>query len=185
MRKLISVFTSDLYLFQKIRLDAPDGVETVLGECENPDVVILDTDTSDKVLKNAVTMSRISDADIKIPFALGTVAGLIEKLTDCGQALTLSATDRCAHLRGERIKLTEVEYSLLSLLHKKRGAYASREEILDVVWGGEKDAGVINVYVHYLREKLEAHGEKIIISSRMCGYKIDEKFFGGEDAEDN
>ena len=37
----------------------------------------------------------------------------------------------------------------------------------------------------YLREKLEAHGEKIIISSRMCGYKIDEKFFGGTDAENN
>ena len=185
MKKLISVFTSDLYLFQKIKLDAPDGVDAVLGECENPDLVILDVDTSDKIFESAVTMSRTSDANIKIPFALGTVERLIQGLAENGQALTLSDKDKCAHLRGERIKLTEVEYSLLSLLFEKRGAYASREEILDKVWGGEKDAGVINVYVHYLREKLEAHGEKIILSSRMCGYKIDEKFFGGKDAENN
>ena len=38
------------------------------------------------------------------------------------------------------------------------------------------DEGVLNVYVHYLREKLERGGEKIIISSRGLGYKIDEKY---------
>ena len=35
----------------------------------------------------------------------------------------------------------------------------------------------MNVYVHYLREKLEYNGEKVIISSRKNGYKIDERFF--------
>ena len=34
----------------------------------------------------------------------------------------------------------------------------------------------MNVYIHYLREKLEADGEKIILSSRSHGYKIDEKY---------
>ena len=53
-----------------------------------------------------------------------------------------------------------------------------REEILSTVWGGEADSGVINVYIHYLREKLEVCGEKIILSSRKCGYKIDEKYLG-------
>lgn len=185
MKKLISVFTNDIYLFQKIKLDAPSGVDTVRGECENPELILVDLDTSEKVSDEAVTMSRISPADLKIPFALGTVEMLLQKRSIARQALTLSDFDRCAYLRGEKIKLTEVEYSLLALLYEKHGGYATREEILDTVWGGQKDAGVINVYVHYLREKLEAHGEKIIISSRMCGYKIDEKFFGGKDAENN
>jgi DNA-binding response OmpR family regulator len=41
---------------------------------------------------------------------------------------------------------------------------------------GDKGEGLINVYVHYLREKLEVGGEKIINSSRKNGYAIDEKF---------
>ena len=185
LKKLISVFTSDLYLFQKMKLDAPTGVEVILGECESADIVLIDIDTVTKDRDGAITMSRRVPADIKIPFPLGTVARLISGSATSESPLSLSESDKCAFLRGERIRLTEVEYSLLSLLFHKKGEYALREEILDTVWGGTKDAGVVNVYVHYLREKLEAHGEKIIISSRKCGYKIDEKFFGGNDAENN
>ena len=39
---------------------------------------------------------------------------------------------------------------------------------------------MINVYIHYLREKLELCGEKIIIASREAGYRIDKRFLGGE-----
>ena len=46
--------------------------------------------------------------------------------------------------------------------------------------GDDADGGILNVYVHYLREKLEKRGEKIIISSRKSGYKIDEKYLKGE-----
>lgn len=185
MKKLISVLTKDAYLFQKIKLDAPEGVEAVLGICDFPDLILIDADTEDVRVSGALTMSRTSAADVRLPFPLGTVKELIEKESIASVALTLSDSERCAYLRGEAIKLTEVEYSLLSLLYEKRGGYASREEILNRVWKGEKNEGVINVYVHYLREKLETHGEKIIFSSRMCGYRIDEKFFGGWDAENN
>lgn len=176
MKKRISVFTNDLYLFQKIKLDARNEAEVLLGECDAPDLVLVDTDTYEATADGALTMSRFSAADVKIPFALGTVAHLLGNSDSRAPALTVSDPDRCVYLRGERIKLTEVEYSLFSLLFSEGGNYVSRERILDTVWGGEKDAGVINVYVHYLREKLETHGEKIIISSRMCGYKIDERF---------
>ena len=40
------------------------------------------------------------------------------------------------------------------------------------------DEKTVNVYIHYLREKLESGGEKIIISSRNMGYKIDSKYLG-------
>ena len=58
------------------------------------------------------------------------------------------------------------------------GEFVSREEILSQVWNGDADCGIINVYIHYLREKIE-HGEKIILSSRKQGYCIDEKYLGG------
>ena len=44
------------------------------------------------------------------------------------------------------------------------------------VWGDECEGGVLNVYIHYLREKLETEGEKIIFSTRKMGYKIDKKY---------
>ena len=185
MKKLISVFTSDLYLFQKIKLDAPTGVEVILGEDARADIVLIDKDNAEIAVEGALTMSRRFSADIKIPFPIGTISNIVSGASEPSSPLTLSESEKCAYLRGERIKLTDVEYSLLSLLFQKKGEFALREEILDTVWGGTKDAGVINVYIHYLREKLEAHGEKIIISSRKCGYKIDEKFFGGRDAENN
>ena len=47
---------------------------------------------------------------------------------------------------------------------------------MKTVWGDGADGGVLNVYIHYLREKLEAGGEKIILSSRKQGYKIVEKY---------
>ena len=72
---------------------------------------------------------------------------------------------------------------LLALLLAKDG-YTSREEIAKKVWGDASD-GLINIYVHYLREKLEIGGEKIILSSRKGGYRIDKKYLGGEDADAN
>ena len=87
--------------------------------------------------------------------------------------------EKCVLLFGEKIKLTELEYALFSLLYKRQ-SFVSREEILASVWHGEADGGIINVYVHYLREKLEKGGEKIILSSRKLGYGISENFLGGK-----
>ena len=183
MKKTVAVYTADRYLFQKIRLDAPEGVEVVFGDAEKTaaTLVFADVDTVKSFPSGAVTMSRTdSGCDLKIPFPLGTVAALISDETKGDTILTVIAEERAALLKGERIKLTEVEFSLLSALLKRGGGFATRDEILSEVWGDGADSGVINVYIHYLREKLEIHGEKIIISSRKCGYKIDEKYIGGE-----
>ena len=83
---------------------------------------------------------------------------------------------RCAYLFGEEIRLTEVEYKLLGKLLSTCPEFVSREELLATVWGGECDTGVVNVYIYYLRQKLEKSGNKVIISSRSYGYKIDEKY---------
>lgn len=125
-------------------------------------------------------MSRKGEADISIPFPLGMLEKLLSKSNDAAQ-LIISRAERAAYLRDEKIKLTELEFLLLEKLTQKRGEFTSKEEILRDVWKNEKDAGIINVYIHYLREKLETHGEKIIISSRKCGYKIDEKYTGGKE----
>ena len=94
--------------------------------------------------------------------------------------LFLEGEGRHARLDGERIRLTESEYKLLSLLIAKGGKFATREELTLGTFGEGVDGGSLNVYIHYLREKLERGGEKVILSSRKLGYRIDAKFLGGE-----
>ena len=175
--KSIAVYTQDKFLFQKIRLDAPDGVSVALGkENDVSDIFIIDIDTEPMRSGRCITVSRsVGRADISIPFPLGTVENIIEKIS-AGPVLSLSDGDRCVYLRGERIKLTEVEFSLLSHLFKAGGEFVTREQLRSTVWDESTECGVVNVYIHYLREKLERHGEKIILSSRRCGYKIDERY---------
>lgn len=178
-KKTVAVYTADKFLFQKILLDAPEWV-TVVSKKEGADLLLVDVDTVTDITGDFVSMSRGGDADISIPFALGMLAEVLSNDTAVAQ-LILSYKERAAYLRGEKIKLTELEFALLDKLMKKKDEFTSKEEILRDVWKNEKDAGIINVYIHYLREKLEAHGEKIIISSRKCGYKIDKKYMGGKE----
>ena len=79
--------------------------------------------------------------------------------------------------RGEReLQLTEREYSLLLLLLEHQGGSVSRQQILEEVWGqSDEDANdnVIEVYVRYLRRKLEENGERRLIHTvRGVGYTL-------------
>ncbi len=178
-KKKVAVYTADSFLFQKILLDAPEWVNVVRGEGQDADILLVDTDTASIEAQNYISMSRKGGADISIPFPLGTLTEILSGGSRDVQ-LVLARDERAAYLRKEKIKLTELEFALLERLMKSDGEFTSKEDILRDVWQNEKDAGIINVYIHYLREKLEVHGEKIIISSRKCGYKIDEKYTGGK-----
>ena len=171
-KRRVLVLTGDAYLLQKIRLELDGELECV--NTGVADVVLADVDTAERIPLGAITMSRKGGADISLPFKLGE---LKERLTPRAVA-ALSLGDRCAVLDGRAIRLTEVEFALLKAIYSREGGYVSREELLREVWGGGADGGVINVYVHYLREKLESGGERVILASRGEGYKINERLLG-------
>jgi two-component system response regulator MprA len=76
--------------------------------------------------------------------------------------------------RGQRqVALTAREYALLLLLLQHSGQVLSREQILRHVWNDQQAtaSNVIEVYVRYLRQKLEEQGEKRLIHTvRGQGY---------------
>jgi len=80
--------------------------------------------------------------------------------------------------RGARsVNLTAREYALLLHLLEHRGQVLSREQILQQVWHDQQGAAsnVIEVYVRYLRQKLEEAGEKRLIHTvRGRGYCLSE-----------
>ena len=76
--------------------------------------------------------------------------------------------------RGARdIPLSRTEYQLLELLLANQGKVLSRDVIFDKVWGYDfgPESNSLDVYVGYLRRKLEADGEsRIIHTVRGVGY---------------
>ncbi|HIK31546.1 MAG TPA: response regulator transcription factor [Oscillatoriales cyanobacterium M59_W2019_021] len=80
--------------------------------------------------------------------------------------------------RGERaIELTAKEYDLLEYLIANPRQVLTRDRILEHVWGYDfmGDSNIIEVYVRYLRLKLEANNEKRLIQTvRSVGYVLRE-----------
>ncbi len=76
--------------------------------------------------------------------------------------------------RGHRpVALTAREYQLLLLLLERQGTVVSRDQILRQVWNDDRGmaSNVIEVYVRYLRQKLEQDGERRLIHTiRGQGY---------------
>lgn len=170
----ISVKTKDRYLYQKIRL--------TLGESVMPpsyggqaDVILADVECYPDDT-GAFLMAREGICDLKIPFSDEELSSLVYGAEKKAPPMILG--DKCVTLLGEKIPLTDLEFSLLSALLNAKEEFVSREKLLSEVWGNEASEGILNVYIHYLREKLEKNGEKVIVSSRKQGYKISERYKG-------
>jgi DNA-binding response OmpR family regulator len=78
--------------------------------------------------------------------------------------------------RGEReLDLTRREFDLLEALARNAGIVLSRERLLELVWGydWETDGNVVDVFVSYLRRKLESGGEpRIVQTVRGVGFTL-------------
>ena len=92
--------------------------------------------------------------------------------------LSIQLESRTVMKNEEKINLTNKEYELLILLLNNKGKVVTRDNILNEVWGYDYDAGtnVVDVYVSYLRNKLdEKNKEAYIETVRAVGYIISEK----------
>lgn len=92
--------------------------------------------------------------------------------------LTLDASSRMAHRGDREIALTAKEYELLELMMRFPQKVLSRELIYERVWGYDfgGESNVLDVYIRYLREKLESSGEpRLIYTARGVGYVLKEK----------
>jgi DNA-binding response OmpR family regulator len=81
--------------------------------------------------------------------------------------------------RGEReIELTYREYELLEFMARNPRRVLSRDFLLDRVWNQEFGipTNVVDVYVGYLRKKIDTEGEpKLIHTVRGAGYALKER----------
>ena len=76
---------------------------------------------------------------------------------------------------SQEISLTTTEYLLLLFFIKNKERVLSRLDILDEVWGVNHDLGtnVVDVYVNYLRKKIDAKSENKLIQTMIgMGYVL-------------
>jgi len=91
--------------------------------------------------------------------------------------LILDLTTRRAIRGGRTIDLTMKEFELLKYLMLHPREVLTREQILENVWGYDfmGESNVIEVYIRYLRLKIEDEGEKRLIQTvRGVGYVLRE-----------
>jgi DNA-binding response OmpR family regulator len=92
--------------------------------------------------------------------------------------LTMDTAARDVRIDERRVDLTAKEYELLELFMRHPQQVMTREVIYDRVWGYDfgGESNIIEVYVRYLRQKLEAGREpRLIQTVRGVGYILREE----------
>ncbi|MEU4341423.1 response regulator transcription factor [Nocardia sp. NPDC023852] len=90
-------------------------------------------------------------------------------------ALEVDVAGYRALLHGHEIELTKREFELLATLARNVGVVLSRERLLELVWGYDfaADTNVIDVFVGYLRRKLEVDGTpRLLHTIRGVGFVL-------------
>jgi DNA-binding response OmpR family regulator len=93
--------------------------------------------------------------------------------------LTVDFAKRLVELRGEQVRLTYVEFEILSALVRSPGRVFSRGMLLERLWGDSsyRDPRTIDVHIRHLREKLERDpaAPELIFTVRGVGYHFRDK----------
>ena len=91
--------------------------------------------------------------------------------------MKLDVHNRAAIRNGETIPLTKREFDLLNALVENINQVMTREELLARVWKYDQEAetNVVDVYIRYLRSKIDIVGQKSYIKTvRGVGYAMQE-----------
>ena len=92
--------------------------------------------------------------------------------------LTMDCAAHTVTRAGQEISLSAKEYALLEYLLQNKGIVLSREKIEDHIWDFDYEGGtnVVDVYIRYLRKKLDDdYDKKLIHTVRGRGYVIREE----------
>jgi len=99
-----------------------------------------------------------------------------ERLLSVGSELTINFSTHEVLVSGKRVKLTPIEYNLLSELARNEGRVLTHHALLEKVWGSEytNDPSFVKKYIYRLRSKLEpnASDPQLLLTERGVGYKF-------------
>lgn len=142
------------------------------AKTETQDIVRgLDAGASDYMTKPF----EFSELMARLRVMLRTQNPVNENVITCG-SLMVDMNNRQAIRDGKVIDLTVREYAILEYLARNRNVVVTREQIRVNIWNIDDDvnSNVIDVYIRYLRRKIDDnYEEKLIHTIRGVGYKLE------------
>ena len=151
-----------------------------------PDVPALFLTAKDTVDDRIEGLSSGGDDYVTKPFSLEEVLLRLHRLVQRSGAatadeaelvvgdLTLNVDSREVTRGGDAVQLTATEFDLLRYLMENARRVVSKPQILDAVWnydfGGQ--ANIVELYVSYLRKKIDVGREPMIHTVRGAGYVL-------------
>jgi two-component system response regulator MprA len=170
-----------------IMMPGLDGIEVSKRLRQAGSVPILMLTAKGTVADKVAGLESGADDYLVKPFAFDELLARIKALLRRRQPregevlrfsdLSLNTATREVRRGDEIIPLTAQEFDLLELFLRHRRQVLKREMIYDKVWGYDfgGESNVIEVYVRYLRAKLEASGKpRLIHTVRGVGYVLRE-----------
>lgn len=159
---------------RRIRLESQVPIIMLTAKDDVTDKVAgLDTGADDYMTKPFA----IEELLARIRVALNRKKHMTETKGDILQIgeLTLNLASHSAYYGTEELVLTKKEYELLEYLMRNKNIALTREQLLNNVWDYEYfgDTNVVDVYIRYLRQKIdEKYGTHLISTVRGVGYII-------------
>lgn len=142
------------------------------AKTETQDIVRgLDAGASDYMTKPF----EFSELMARLRVMLRTQNPVNENVITCG-SLVVDMNNRQAIRDGKVIDITVREYAILEYLARNRNVVVTREQIRVNIWNIDDDvnSNVIDVYIRYLRRKIDDnYEEKLIHTIRGVGYKLE------------
>jgi len=153
------------------------------GGMKTPVLILTARDASEDIVKG---LDGGADDYLTKPFSLDEVMARVRALLrrkDAGSnpivkagPLRIDPSRKEVTLDGIKVELTAKEYALLEYFTRNAGSVLSRTQLSEHVWdiNFEPTSNVVDVYVGYLRAKLDkAFGQAMIKTVRGHGYMLD------------
>lgn len=167
------------------KIDGITAVKTMRANKDSTPVIFL---TAKDTISDRVSGLDAGAEDYLVkPFAFAELLARIRALTRRNSGnetniytaadLTLDTKSKTVRREGDVIALTAKEYDILEYLMYNKGIILSREKIENHVWNFDYSGGtnVVDVYIRYLRKKIDApYDKKLIQTIRGFGYMIEE-----------
>ena len=176
----------DLVLLD-IMLPGLSGIEVCRRVRQESQVPVIMLTAKDDVTDKVAGLDMGADDYITKPFAieelLARIRVALNRHARPGQRpnilthgkLTLNLSSHSAHYGEDELTLTKKEYELLEYLLRNKNIALTREQLLNNVWDYNYfgDTKVVDVYIRYLRQKIDDRfGVHIISTVRGVGYII-------------